>query len=152
MAHLERLLKDDDLEKASEEEDGCGLKLLDAATSGDEATVSSLLSRQHVQSFINFTDENFCYANDINRGCTPLHFAAAGGHGKVVETLVEAKADLFVQDENQHTPLHLAVGCCCGVRPPPSCLHLTTHTLLTQQLAPRTSVTRSAQGLRRAVG
>ena len=110
MAHLERLLKDDDLEKASEEEDGCALKLLDAATSGDEATVSSLLSRQHVQSFINFTDENFCYANDIwpRRGCTPLHLAAARGHGKVVETLVEAKADLFLQDEDQHTPLHMA--------------------------------------------
>jgi len=28
----------------------------------------------------------------------PLHFAAEGGHGKIVETLVEAKADLCAQD------------------------------------------------------
>ena len=30
---------------------------------------------------------------------TPLHFAAAYGHGKIVETLVEAKADLRAQDK-----------------------------------------------------
>ncbi len=30
---------------------------------------------------------------------TPLHFAAAYGHGKIVETLVEAKADLSAQDQ-----------------------------------------------------
>jgi hypothetical protein len=29
---------------------------------------------------------------------TPLHLAAAAGHGKTVETLVEAKADLSAQD------------------------------------------------------
>ena len=30
---------------------------------------------------------------------TPLHYAAKGGHGKTVETLVEAKADLCALDE-----------------------------------------------------
>ena len=30
---------------------------------------------------------------------TPLHFAAERGHGKIVETLVEAKADLRAQDK-----------------------------------------------------
>ena len=30
---------------------------------------------------------------------TPLHLAVEGGHGKIVETLVEAKADLCVQDK-----------------------------------------------------
>ena len=30
---------------------------------------------------------------------TPLHYAAEKGHGKIVETLVEAKADLHAQDE-----------------------------------------------------
>jgi hypothetical protein len=30
---------------------------------------------------------------------TPLHLAVRGGHGKIVETLVEAKADLCAQDE-----------------------------------------------------
>ncbi len=29
---------------------------------------------------------------------TPLHYAAIGGHGKIVETLVEAKADPCAQD------------------------------------------------------
>jgi hypothetical protein len=29
---------------------------------------------------------------------TALHFAARGGHGKIVETLVEAKADPCAQD------------------------------------------------------
>ena len=29
---------------------------------------------------------------------TALHFAAEGGHGKIVETLVEAKADPCAQD------------------------------------------------------
>ena len=31
-------------------------------------------------------------------GRTPLHLAAEGGHGKIVETLVEAKADPCVRD------------------------------------------------------
>ena len=30
---------------------------------------------------------------------TPLHWAAYNGHGKIVETLVEAKADLCAQDK-----------------------------------------------------
>jgi ankyrin repeat protein len=30
---------------------------------------------------------------------TPLHYAAEGGHGKIVETLLEAKADLCAQDK-----------------------------------------------------
>jgi hypothetical protein len=30
--------------------------------------------------------------------CTPLHLAADRGHGKIVETLVEAKSDLCAQD------------------------------------------------------
>ena len=30
---------------------------------------------------------------------TPLHLAAEGGHGKIVETLVEAKADLCAQTD-----------------------------------------------------
>ncbi len=29
----------------------------------------------------------------------PLHLAAVGGHGKIVEALVEAKADLCAQDK-----------------------------------------------------
>jgi hypothetical protein len=43
--------------QASEEEEGCGPKLLDAATSGDEATMRRLLSNRHAKSFINVTDE-----------------------------------------------------------------------------------------------
>ena len=32
-------------------------------------------------------------------GGTPLHYAADLGHGKIVETLVQAKADVCAQDE-----------------------------------------------------
>jgi hypothetical protein len=38
------------------------------------------------------------YLNIYQDNRTPLHFAAQGGHGKIVETLVEAKADPCVQD------------------------------------------------------
>ena len=31
---------------------------------------------------------------------TPLHLAVKGGHSKIVETLVEAKADLCAQDDD----------------------------------------------------
>jgi hypothetical protein len=43
--------------QAKEEEEDCGPKLLDAAKSGDEATMRRLLSRQDAKSFINVTDE-----------------------------------------------------------------------------------------------
>jgi ankyrin repeat protein len=39
----------------------------------------------------------FIYICQYNR--TPLHEAAKGGHGKIVETLVEAKADPCAQAE-----------------------------------------------------
>jgi hypothetical protein len=40
-----------------QEEESYALKLLDAAESGDEATIRSLLSMPDVKSFINATDE-----------------------------------------------------------------------------------------------
>jgi hypothetical protein len=43
--------------QATEEEEGCGPKLLDATRWGDEATMRRLLSRQDAKSFINVTDE-----------------------------------------------------------------------------------------------
>jgi ankyrin repeat protein len=39
------------------------------------------------------------YVNIYQNKFTPLHFAAYGGHGKIVETLVEAKADLCAENE-----------------------------------------------------
>ncbi len=38
----------------------------------------------------------FIYIYQIQQ--TPLHLAAEGGHGKIVEALVEAKADPCLQD------------------------------------------------------
>ena len=38
----------------------------------------------------------YIYINQMES--TPLHYAAKGGHGKIVETLVEAKADPCAQD------------------------------------------------------
>lgn len=40
---------------------------------------------------------------------TPLHYAAAGGHGAVVEVLWPKRADLDAADAAGRTPLHLAV-------------------------------------------
>ena len=40
-----------------------------------------------------------CIYNINQNKRTPLHMAAEGGHGKIVETLVEAKADLCALDD-----------------------------------------------------
>jgi ankyrin repeat protein len=42
-------------------------------------------------------------------GLTALHYAAGGGHLEIVESLVEAKANLDSCDKDGDTPLHNAV-------------------------------------------
>lgn len=41
---------------------------------------------------------------------TPLHLAARQGHERVMEILLEAKADVCALSNNQSTPLHFAAG------------------------------------------
>ena len=53
-----------------------GQQLCEAALHGDAAKVSTLLSRQDAQSFINHQDKD---------GVTPLHFAADNEHATVTE-------------------------------------------------------------------
>jgi uncharacterized protein len=50
--------------------------------------------------------------NEVNpgNGWTPLHAAAAGGHQKMCETLLENGADINAQDLAGSTPLHLAAA------------------------------------------
>ena len=51
--------------------------------------------------------------SDVNQansstGWTPLQVAAANGHSKMCQTLIEHGANVNVQDRNGMTPLHLA--------------------------------------------
>merc|ERR1719240_989406 len=41
-------------------------------------------------------------------GCTPLHFAAAGGSVCIVSTLLKAGVEIDALDGNNETPLHFA--------------------------------------------
>lgn len=41
-------------------------------------------------------------------GCTPLHFAAAGGSAAIANCMVEKGAEIDPRDANEETPLHLA--------------------------------------------
>jgi ubiquitin C len=75
-----------------------GQQLWEAARDGDTAKVSTLLSTQGAQSFINYQDE---------AGSTPLHLAAQNGHASVTKQLIEARCNTDVQEENGYTPLHV---------------------------------------------
>ena len=71
---------------AKEAKGGCGramtgLQLCEAACAGDAAKVSTLLSTQGAQSFINYQDEH---------GRTLLHDATIRGHETVTEQLIVA--------------------------------------------------------------
>ena len=58
-----------------------GKQLCEAARDGDAAKVSTLLSTQGAQSFINYQDA---------QGATPLFLAARHGHAAVTEVLIAA--------------------------------------------------------------
>ena len=81
-----------------------GRQLWEAALEGDSARVSTLLSTQGAQSFINY---QVAHAH----GCTPLHLAAGLGHAAVTKQLLAARCNVDVQDTNGFTtPLHVAAG------------------------------------------
>jgi len=56
--------------------------------------------------------EDGANVNEANagNGWTPLHAAAANGHLKMCQTLLEQGADINAQDLAGSTPLHLAAG------------------------------------------
>ena len=78
-----------------------GEQLCKAAHDGDAAKVSTLLSAQGAQSFINYQDAN---------GCTPLHLSAFSGHEAVTEKLIAARCNVDLQAETGLTSLHVAAG------------------------------------------
>ncbi len=75
-----------------------GQKLWNAARDGDAAKVSTLLSTQGAQSFINYQVANVF---------TPLHCAAGQGLVAVTKQLIAARCSVDVQDAGC-TPLHAA--------------------------------------------
>ena len=80
---------------------GAGKQLREAARDGDAAKVSTMLSAQGAQSFINYKDAN---------GVTPLFFAAADGHTTVTEKILTAPCSVDLQEKNGCTPLHAAAA------------------------------------------
>jgi ankyrin repeat protein len=78
-----------------------GQHLCEAACDGDTAKVSTLLSTQCVQSFINYQDAD---------GSTPLLHAAGSGHATVAKQLIAAPCNVDLQDKEGHTPLYYAAG------------------------------------------
>jgi ankyrin repeat protein len=76
-----------------------GQQLWEAARDGDAAKVSTLLSTQGAQSFINYQDA---------QGFTPLFVAALKGHAAVTEQLIAARCNVNLQVKDGHTELY---GC-----------------------------------------
>ena len=58
--------------------------------------------------FIQLPEKQTDIARQDEDGNSPLHYAAQGGHIKVVEILLAAKADVLVQNNNGSTALHHA--------------------------------------------
>ena len=75
----------------------CAAEIHDAAGEGDMVKVKALIS------------ENPDLVSAVNeRGSTPLHSAAFGGHLEVVEFLLEKGAEIEAVNGGGFTPLHLA--------------------------------------------
>ena len=77
-----------------------GEELREGVLAGDEARVSTLLSTQGAQSFINYQDAD---------GLTPLHLAAGKGNAAVTKQLIEARCNLDLQTLHG-TALDFAAG------------------------------------------
>ena len=74
-----------------------GEQLRQAVRRGDAAKVSTLLSTQGAQSFINYQDE---------AGNTPLHYATGFGHAAVTKQLIAARCNVHLQEDDGLTVLH----------------------------------------------
>jgi hypothetical protein len=76
-----------------------GKQLWEAARDGDAAKVSTMLSTQGAQSFINYTD---------SKGFTALHAAAVDGLAAVTKQLIAARCNVDLQAKDGFTPLDVA--------------------------------------------
>ncbi|RUO96475.1 ankyrin repeat-containing domain protein [Jimgerdemannia flammicorona] len=70
--------------------------LHDAILKGDFKIVSMLACEETV----NYTDSD---------GRTAIHIASIKGHIKILQMLIERRANTFEMDGNNNTPLHVAV-------------------------------------------
>jgi hypothetical protein len=78
-----------------------GKQLWDAARDGDSAKVSTLLSTQGAQSYINYQDA---------KGASALHIAAEKGHASVTEQLIAARCNIGLQEKSGYHAAHLAAA------------------------------------------
>jgi ankyrin repeat protein len=60
-----------------------------------------------IQDLITF-GANIDWKNEVNHGWTPLHYTARYKSVEIAEMLIDAGADLTVQDNQSRTPLHMA--------------------------------------------
>jgi ankyrin repeat protein len=79
-----------------------GQQLCESACVGDAAKVSTLLSTQGAQFFINYQDA---------AGGHPLLYASGQGHAAVTKQLIFARCSVNLQDAHGNTPLHFAAEC-----------------------------------------
>ncbi len=75
-----------------------GHQIYEVARDGDTAKVSTLLSRQGAQSFINYQDDGF----------TPAYIVAERGHESDTKQLLTSHCNVNLQATNGLTPLHAA--------------------------------------------
>ena len=78
-----------------------GQQFCETARDGDAMKVSTVLSTQVAQSFINYQDA---------RGTTPFHITTVNGHAVVTELLIAASCIVDLQNKNGFTPLIITVG------------------------------------------
>ena len=71
-----------------------GNQLCETTRDEDTSKVSTLLSTQGTQSFINFQDAH---------ACTPLHVACIGGHVVVTKQLLTARCNVNLQTNHAFT-------------------------------------------------
>jgi ankyrin repeat protein len=80
-------------------ENSAGIKMLEAAKSGDLEQVKALLKED--PTLVGTKDDTYF-------GATPLHLAAGFGHKDIVELLLANKAKVNAKNNNGYTPLFMA--------------------------------------------
>lgn len=71
-------------------------------------TLDVLLTNGRVQKVLERVKNGEQFTSLYKDNKTLLHIASAGGHSKVVELLIDKKADINAKDQDRKTPLHYA--------------------------------------------
>lgn len=81
------------------------LTQVELRTANDESALMLAALRGH----LDICKELIAHDADVNKtGWTPLHYAATGGHGKIIELLLDNHAYIDAASPNASTPLMLA--------------------------------------------